>query len=700
MSTVFTWGSDALEFDLTWSDTQPVFLSRLRAHGQSLAFTGEVPLVEILTAGHGHVLASNRLISTRAGAALRYLSHSARTVEGWSFLDVTTESEDGIRAVLHLSVPNGVAAFRSSVTVTNINRERPIALHSVASWASSFGYTGSSPLGVEAWTLLEGHNDWLGEGRWRHIDMRSGLFPALSQGLTGHSPRGAHSLASTGTWSSGRFQPVGAAFSEAESIAWMWQIEHNGAWRWEVGENSAEGYFALSGPTDIDHQWSQALAPAQSFTTVPVSLAVGSRLEAALAELTAYRRAARRAHPDNAAMPVVFNDYMNTLNGNPTTAKLLPLIDAAASAGAEVFCIDAGWYDDGGDWWDSVGEWRHSTSRFPGGLESVLDRIRELGMIPGLWLEPEVVGTRSTVADSLPPEAFLQRHGERVVEQGRFHLDLSHPAAIAHLNAVVDRLVEDFGVGYFKLDYNINPGAGTDLNTSVGAGLLEHNRAHLEWLDALLERHPSLILENCASGAMRSDFAMLSRVQLQSTSDQQDPLKFPPIAASAPLSCLPEQAANWAYPQPEMSPEESAFTLATSVLGRFYFSGHIGSLTPSQSALVADAVSSHKRVRESIRTSSAFWPNGLPAWDDPWVVLGLATQSSRLITIWNRSPDEQDLTLNFPDLIDADVVVRVVFPTQLTAWATTWNAASGTLTVRNTTRLVSARTFELVKVVQ
>ena len=54
---------------------------------------------------------------------------------------------------------------------------------------------------------------------------------------------------------------------------------------------------------------------------------------------------------------------MNTINGNPTTDRLLPLVAAAAQAGAECFCIDAGWYDDTelADWWPTVGEWVPST---------------------------------------------------------------------------------------------------------------------------------------------------------------------------------------------------------------------------------------------------------------------------------------------------------------------------------------------------
>src|SRR5450759_4810524 len=88
----------------------------------------------------------------------------------------------------------------------------------------------------------------------------------------------------------------------------------------------------------------------------------------------------------------------------------------AAAAGAEDFCIDAGWYDDElGDWWDSAGQWLPSTVRFPdGGLRAVVDHITAAGMIPGIWLEPEVIGVRSPMVDQLPDSAFLMRDGVRV----------------------------------------------------------------------------------------------------------------------------------------------------------------------------------------------------------------------------------------------------------------------------------------------
>lgn len=98
-----------------------------------------------------------------------------------------------------------------------------------------------------------------------------------------------------------------------------------------------------------------------------------------------------------------------------------------------------------------------STQRFPdGGLKVVIDAIHEAGMVPGLWLEPEVIGVKSPQAQTLPDDAFFTVDGIRLTEAGRHQLDFRHPAVIAHLNTTIDRLVGEFGIGYFKLDYNIN----------------------------------------------------------------------------------------------------------------------------------------------------------------------------------------------------------------------------------------------------
>ena len=678
--TEFGWGHEALTLVFTHGADEPVALRGAEAPGVRMRTGESVPLVQLRTPDHGHSSASSRLGMTELGEGLRYVGHTSDIIDGWHRLRIDMRT-GGLDVSLHLASPEGVPALHSAVKVANPSAA-PATLLAVTSWSGPLGNSHDAPIVDADWLLHRGRSEWLAECRWEEIPFRPRLLPRIAPHLTGQRPRGDVSMVSRGTWSSGEWVPVAAASSASLGVAWLWQVEHNGGWRIELGEEFRDFEVAVGGPNHLDHAWSRTLGPGESFTTVPAAVSLGATLADAAAAITRLRRRSRREHPDNHALPVIFNDYMNTLNGDPTTEKLLPLVDAAAAAGAELFCIDAGWYDDSGHWWDSVGEWLPSSTRFPGGLAEVVDRIREHGMTPGLWLEPEVIGVRSPVADRLPREAFWQYAGQRIVEQGRHHLDLRHPAAVAHLDAVVDRLVEDFGVGYFKLDYNINPGPGTDhTSASVGDGMLEHNRAHLAWLDGVLDRHPGLVIENCGSGGMRADGAILSRVQLQSTSDQQDFLLYPPIAASAPMSMLPEQAASWAYPQPGMSPEEAAFCLITSLPGRFFLSGYLNNMTSDELGLVHDAVDVAKQIRDEIRQSTPFWPLGLPGWEDPWVALGLKGAEGSLLAIWRRE-DAPPAELHLPDLAGEDVDAETVFPTRLEPWDLAWDGDRGVLRVQ------------------
>jgi alpha-galactosidase len=691
--TSLDWGHSALRLVLDVSPDGPVAVRTLSEGGRWHPPRAVQPLVEMLIAGEGRARVSRRFSETAIGRRLAYAG-SARTRDGmWHQLRVDLrDAPTGLSVQMVVRSVDGVSACQVRTRVTN-HGEAPVLLLGVTSFAT--GFTGHQ---VDDLDLVRADSEWLGESRWTRHRLRDAV-PDLHLRLHGQDGRGRVAVVSTGAWSTGTHLPVGGVVDRRDGPAWLWQVEHNGAWRWEVGERLDGAYLALLGPTDIDHQWQQCLAPGESFTTVPVSVAVSDDgLDGAVTALTAHRRALVRPHPDRSALPVVFNDYMNTLMGDPTTAKLQPLIDAAAAVGAEVFCIDAGWYDNGTTWWDSVGEWQPSQTRFPRGIEEVLARIRDHGMVPGLWLEPEVIGVRSPTADKLPAEAFLQRGGVRVVEHGRYHLDLRHPRAVGHLDEVVDRLVEQLGVGYLKLDYNIDPGAGTDLDAdSVGAGLLGHNRAHLEWLDRVLDRHPGLILENCASGAMRMDYALMSRMQLQSTSDQQDFLRYPPIAVAAPMSLLPEQAASWAYPQPDMSSEQLAYTMCTGMLGRLYLSGRLDLMAADQQESVRAAVRVHQAIRHDLAAAVPLWPLGLPGWEDPWLSLALRTRDVTYLALWRRGGATAPTTLSLPHLRHRRIDIAVLYPRQLPTWTCDWDPQTGSLSVTPTdAEPAAARLFRLV----
>ncbi|HQZ84626.1 MAG TPA: alpha-galactosidase [Actinomycetota bacterium] len=696
----FVWRPGKLQLAFSAAADRPVVLSGLGA-GQDPDVTGaSQPLVELIVTGDGRARNNTRFTNTGVGDRLRYVSHASSASEGEERLDVVQiDRSTCLRVTTTFTASPARSAFRARTTVENVGPEE-VVVEAVSSCATGAVVSGDDS--TKDLALYVGHTEQLAENRWTSAPLWSqAVLADFNSSFHNQPGRGGFAAVSTSTWSTSRFLPTGGLANAVSGRAIAWQVEHNGGWRWEV-DNVREGQdsvaLVLLGPEDLDHQWSLALPPGASFTTVPVSIAVSSDgFDGAIAELTRHRRWLRREHRADPDSLLVFNDYMNTLNGDPTTQRLLPLVASAAAVGAECFCIDAGWYDDTelGDWWPTVGEWIPSAKRFPdGGLARVTDAIREAGMKVGLWVEPEVVGVRSSIADSLPAEAFLQRHGRRVREHDRYFLDLRHPAAVEHLDATFDRLISTFGVEYFKLDYNVTPGAGTDLAFSPGAGLLDHNRAHLRWIKSLRERYPHVVLENCSSGAMRADFAMLEHFDLQSTSDQEDFRLYPAIAAGAPVQMLPEQAGNWAYPQAWMNDEEIAYTMTSGLSGRLYLSGFLDRMTAEQLSLVSSAAGVFLGIREEIADSVPGWPLGFPEWFGDAIALTLSSGSATLLYVWHRGGADADITLDLGGARAAQL--SELYPRRLAAWEAT-DGEDGTVRLRPGIAGPSARVYRITE---
>lgn len=621
-------------YRLTWSPDAPLAVS---SPEHWLLSRKGVSLVELFTAEEQRARTSQAYYRSAVGERLRVVDieecNGAVTV-------VQRDETTGLEVCSTLSAPEGTRALRVETVVRN-GSDTVVVLTAAASAVLGFG-TDEASLG--RMTLFDARSDWLAENRWSMRPLTD-VLPRVAQAVHGQDSRGRAGITSHGAWSTGERLPVGIITGGGEALAW--QIESSAGWHADLSQTERGGVLSLLGPTDLEHQFAHHLAPGGEFALVPAAIAaVTGGPDEALAELTAYRRTLRAR---SNRLPVVYNDFMNTTMGQPTTSVLLSLVREAYAAGAEVFCIDAGWFASPtiGDWWSTVGAWHEAADRFPdGGLKRVTDEIHARGMQVGLWFEPEVVGADGPAATALPEEAYFRRFGRRVREHDRFHLDFRHPAARAHVDLAIDAAVEAYGVSYLKLDYNINPGAGTSHAAAApGDGLLGHVRAYRGWLDSLTDRYPGLLIENCSSGAMRADYGLLPSAHLQSTSDQQDALLYPPIAASAPASILPEQCANWAYPSDDMTDEETAFTLVTGLSGRLYLSGFLDRLRPWQTRAVADAVELHKSLRPELSDAVPFWPLGLPSWEDAHVCLGLRTERHTLLFVWDRADEASDIVV-------------------------------------------------------
>ncbi|KAK8071441.1 hypothetical protein PG997_011644 [Apiospora hydei] len=514
-----------------------------RAQGTPHFESSATPLSEVRLSGEGNSQSktSKALVGSYVGTRLKYRSHEIKTDEaqGRKTLDVALHDEQtGITVTSHMTLFDGLPVLRSSTTIRN-DGTKDVVVTQISSLVIG-GLTRSKEWWAD-FNVSYATNTWFREAQWRGMSLPDvglddfGLYQ-LDQGHL--APMSIFNVSNRGTFSTQGHLPIGILKHRNNAETWLWQVENNGSWKWELGDWKDDLYLAATGPNSNDHDWRQRLAPGDSFTSATAAVChIFGDVDAAFGAFTQYRRRIRRDHPDHKHLPIIFNDYMNCLMGDPTDEKILALIEPVAKSGAEYFVIDAGWYADDNDWWDDVGAWEPSKKRFPMGFKNLLDKIRAAGLKPGLWVEAEVIGVRSAVADALPPAAYFQRDGERILEKNRYQLDFRHPAVIERMDGVIDRLVTSYGVAYFKFDYNIEVTQGTDVaSSSPGAGQLAHNRAYLRWVSGLLDRYPGLVIENCSSGAQRMDDAMNAVHTLQSTSDQQDPYGTPP---SRPRSILP-----------------------------------------------------------------------------------------------------------------------------------------------------------------
>ena len=382
------WTPGRLSLVFTVSTDGPVVLSGLGCAGEATATRATQPLVELMVTGDGRARTTTRFTDTGVGSRLRYLGHSAGSEQDEERLDIVqADSLTGLRTITTFIASAPIPAARVVTSVLN-EGEKPLVLEAVSSFATgAVVYPDESTSDL---VLYSGTGEQLAENRWSARPLWSHTALAdFNSALQNQPGRGAVAAISTSTWSTARALPTAALENRLTGRSIAWQLEHNGGWRWEVDnvrDSEDSVAIVLLGPEDLDHHWSEELVPGASFTSVPVSIAVAATgFVGAIGELTQHRRWLCRSRRADRGSLLVFNDYMNTINGDPTTERLLPLISAAARAGAECFCIDAGWYDDTdlGDWWPTVGEWIPSDRRFPGGgLARVVAAIRAAASSP------------------------------------------------------------------------------------------------------------------------------------------------------------------------------------------------------------------------------------------------------------------------------------------------------------------------------
>ena len=526
----------------------------------------------------------------------------------------------------------GCKTLRTWTEVTNISNS-DVGLE----YISSFALTGLANVKAQNvdvdCRLMIPYNGWCREFNWSDLSLGE-----LGYHFNQVAATNRIAFSNTGTWSTKDNLPMGCFYTPSKSEALLWQIESNTSWSWEISDLGNHLYLRLSGPSESYSGWWKNLKPGQSFESAMAAISYGKDFDSALAEMTAYRRLIAHRVESDRNHPVIFNDYMQCLKADPTTEKLLPQIDAAAEAGCEIFVIDAGWYADESGWWGTIGAYEESTERFPGGFKKVFDYIREKGMRPGLWVEPEDIGIGSPKVKDFDDDAYFTRHGVRVTERGRHQFDMRNEKVRAHLTAIIDRLVADYGIEYFKFDYNIDAGIGTECNSdSFGDGLYESGLATVAWIDEIQAKHPNLIIENCSSGGMRADYMQLQHYSVQSLTDVWENRFMVQLAAAAPTGVLPEQGCVWCLPRTEFTQAQIASTLVNAMFRRIHLSGKTAFLNDEQKTILYEGIKVYKETRHLVDKLVPFYPLGIPSASSEAKVhcVGFKNENNCFITITN-----------------------------------------------------------------
>ncbi len=500
-------------------------------------------------------------------------------------------------------------------------------------------------------------NRWQGEGQWRSATPEDlGIYSATKH----DGERSWHRFESLSSWSTATYYPLFIIEDKKKNECWFFEIECGHSWFLEIYGYGGEDIRTLCvkmGGADEKLGFAKKLSAGEIYE--PCSCVYGvtkGEFEEAVKTLTAYKRVTSLV---KGGCPLTFNDYMNCNWTNESEKTLIPLIDKAAELGVEVFCLDDGWQEMQGLWYPADAKFGDN------GLRGIFDYIKAKGMKIGVWFEFETVPLQ--VGEILEADDCFLFRNDGMVAPHRPLANMRSKKLCDYLNERVDALY-DMGVRFIKNDHNNTEYIGSTLyGESAGEGLENNAKAFLGFIDGIVKRHPDLIIENCASGAMRSDHGTLQHFHIQSTSDQENYLPYTSILAGSLALMPPEKAGIWCYPYPlffddrmnlELSAEQiklyekgeqTVFNVINGFMGCMYMSGKIHQADEYNFALLKEGVDLYKKYAPFLRESYPVFPRGMIRLSDrTYNAVGLINEekTTMLLAVWNLSDTKQEVVLD------------------------------------------------------
>ncbi|MFF8926314.1 alpha-galactosidase [Streptomyces longwoodensis] len=362
----------------------------------------------------------------------------------------------------------------------------------------------------EDWRLSQLHGRWAAESRLVRSPLTYGEKVIGSRrGHTGHQHLPWVALDTDATEESG----------EVYGCALGW----SGSWRIAVAQ-LPDARVQITGGAGHDDSGLLRLAPGESFTTpVFAGLWTDAGHGGASRAWHAYQRAYVVPDADR-DRPVLFNSWEAT-TFDISEEQQLALARRAAAMGVELFVVDDGWFGARTSDRAGLGDWTPNPDRFPSGLTPLADRVHELGMRFGIWVEPEMVNPDSDLYRAHPDWVQYQPGRRRTELRNQLVLNLAREDVQEYLWQRLDALLSGAPIDYVKWDFNrCFTDAGWPGDPYPQRLWVDHVHALYALLDRLRAAHPHVAFESCSGGGGRIDLGILSRTDQVWTSDNTDPL--------------------------------------------------------------------------------------------------------------------------------------------------------------------------------
>ncbi len=591
------------------------------------------------------------------GTSKQYLSSECDRLRYISYTETRNEltilqMNERLWVTTHFVAFDDTNTIKVWTDVTNASKE-PVRIESASS-LTFYGLGEKGTHSVKDLSLYRFYNSW-------HIECQPVKLSFYQMGLFNGNDRNCYKRISgtnTGSWSTKGELPQGIIVDEQTGKHFMFQIESNNSWHYEFGDHDGLIYCNLGGANMVDNQWSKVLGPEQNFSTMAVAIVGGDSVNEVVGEMTKYRRQIVRPNFPDKTLPTIFNEYMHFSWDCPTEEHTKLVAPIAAEVGCKYYVIDCGWHDEceANIIYKYVGSWKESNVRFPSGLQKTIDYIKSLGLKPGLWIEPEIIGCdNAEMMEYYDEDCFFHRNGKLLTTADRRFLDYRKEKVKKYMTETIDRMVA-YGVEYIKLDYNQDCGPGNDIDSdSLGDGLIECSNAFLEWLEGMMDKYPNVVFEACASGGQRMDYRTLSKFSVTSTSDQTDYRKYPCIAGNILSAVLPEQAAVWSYPVvPEgvdiwtngvdtvcehVSNEQVIMNMVNSFLGRMHLASALHLLNDERKAFIKEGIEYYDSITPAKKKAVPYLPWGFTDFFQDKVASGFIAEKTLYLALWNRDGD-------------------------------------------------------------